>query len=287
MGYSQTRNNSKLKGHNKTRSFGVGVTLGAAILAASSFLSYAFGLLRDRLLAGQFGASMELDVYQASFLIPDLILNIFLAGALASAIVPVLSGYFAKGKNEEAFRIISFMINVVLAVIFVIAALCFAFMPFLVQITAPGFVGEKRELLIEVTRVILLSPLIFGLSNLLGGALVSLKKFLAYSLSPVLYNLGIVIGIIFLADQYGVVGVALSTIIGAFLHLSIRLISILRVGFRYHFIFKPIPKGAYKVFALMLPRIFGLLAWQGNLWAFTFFGSTLAEGSVGVFNLAR
>ncbi|MBU1119112.1 murein biosynthesis integral membrane protein MurJ [Patescibacteria group bacterium] len=263
------------------------ITKGAAILAVSSFFSYAFGLLRDRLLAGKFGAGESLDVYQASFLIPDLVLNIFLAGALASAIVPVLSDLLQSKEKKELNDTVSFLINAVLIIISIISLVCFILMPWLVLITAPGFVGEKRELLIATSRIMLLSPVIFGLSNLLGGVLISYKKFVAYSFSPVLYNAGIIVGILFLADRYGVIGVAYGTVFGALLHLSIRLVSVIRSKMRYRFITKPVPKPAVRSLKLMLPRILGLIAWQGNLWVFTFVGSTLQEGSVGIFNLAR
>lgn len=282
-----------IRSENKIKTFftphqqSAGFSRGALILALTSVLSYLLGLIRDRLLAAKFGASAELDVYQSSFIIPDLILNIFLAAALASAVVPVLSGYFSKNENAEAFRVTSYLLNLICLVLIIICFGTYFFMPSLVTLIAPGFIETKKNLLIETSRIILLSPIIFGLSNLLGGALVSLKKFFAYSFSPILYNLGIILGIYFLADRFGVKGVAFGTVIGAFLHLAVRLLALIKSNFRYTLVTTPMPAGAKNALALMVPRIFGLAAVQGSLWAYNYVGSKLPEGSIGVFNLAR
>ena len=150
-----------------------------AVLAVASLVSRLFGLLRDRTLAAHFGAGDTLDAYFAAFKVPDLIFNLLILGALSSAFIPIFTEYLHKNGNgrDEAWGIVNSLVNfgvIVLAVVLLLAAV---FAPSLVHFIAPGFVAEKKEIVIDLMRVMLLSPLFFGISNLAGGILNSFKNF--------------------------------------------------------------------------------------------------------------
>lgn len=259
---------------------------GAMILVVTSGLSYALGLLRDRVLAGTFGASDLLDAYQASFIVPDTIFNLFMAGALTAAFIPVFTDLRTRQKYRQAAELAGTLLTVGLVLLVVVAAIAFLLAGPLTALVAPGFSDAKHQLLAQLTRVMLLSPILFMVSNLLGGMLVSTKRFLFYGLSPALYNLGIIIGAILLAPSMGIIGVSIGTIIGAALHLGIRFIDVRRAKLAIVPRIEISPEFK-KVVVLILPRIVGLTAVQVQLWAFVAIASTLGEGAVTIYSLAR
>ena len=282
---------------------------GAAILTITSFLSYALGLWRDRTFAQTFGAGSELDAYNASFIIPDLLLNIFVAGALAAGFIPVFSGLLAKQNKKEAplrppgadyagqaDQLASSVINSAVIAMLIGGILIFIFAPYFAKITAPGFSEQNRVLLVNLTRIMALSPIIFALSNSLGGMLVSYKKFLFYGLSPALYNLGIIAGTFFLAPIIGIYGAAMGTISGALLHLAIRIIGVgiqdthdrEYLVYRYLYTLKiRIDKNYKTVLRLMIPKMFGHPVEMLTFWGFTAIASTLGAGNITALNFAR
>lgn len=261
------------------------ISFGAGLLALSSIGSYALGLLRDRLLAGQFGASAELDVYNASFLIPDFIMSLFVA-ALTAAFVPVFTDLRHKHNIKKSWQLTNTLLFLITIVILSSAIVGFFLTPWLTKIIAPGFNESSYLLLVNTTRLMLISPILFSLSILFGSALMGLRRFIAYALSPILYNLSIVLGLYFLAPQYGIYGAIIGVLIGAFSHMLIRLIELLISGWHIKYIgwnFSDVKK----IIKLMIPRAIGLLTWQANLWIYTAIASGLTVGSIAIFNLAR
>lgn len=259
---------------------------GALILVATSGLSYALGLLRDRALAGTFGASDALDAYQASFIVPDFLFNLFVAAALSAAFIPVFTDLRTHQREEDAARLAGTILTLGAGLLLVVGVVAFLFADLLTTLVAPGFASEKHFLLTRLTRLMLLSPLIFLVSNLFGSMLVSKKRFLFYGLSPALYNLGIIGGAVLLAPRFGVLGVTIGTLLGAGLHLLARVIDLKRAGLHVTPALQFSPH-VRKVLMLMLPRVVGLTGIQAQLWAFTAIASTLGEGAVTIVNIAR
>ena len=259
-----------------------------AVLAVASLVSRLFGLLRDRTLASHFGAGDVLDAYFAAFKIPDLIFNLLILGALSSAFIPIFTEYLHKnGSNRnEAWGIVNSLVNfgvVILAAILLLAAV---FAPALVHLIAPGFGDEKKDIVITLMRVMLLSPLFFGVSNLAGGILNSFKNFLAYAIAPILYNLGIVLGVIYLVPRFGYIGLAYGVVLGAFLHMLIQLPGVFAFGYRYRLHIDLRHPALKRIALLMLPRTLGIAVSQLNGVVNTVIASLLAVGSVAVLNLA-
>src|SRR3989338_11682090 len=165
----------------------------AFFLAGAALASRVLGLVRDRILAGTFGAGDELDVYFAAFRIPDLIYNIVIAGAVSAAFIPVFISAYAKDK-ESGWRMASNFLNIFLIVLVVLTAIFALFAPIIVPLVAPGFGEEKMALAVTSTRIMFLSPIFFGISAVMSGILHSFKRFFAYSVAPIFYNAGIIFG---------------------------------------------------------------------------------------------
>ncbi len=254
------------------------------ILAVASLVSRLFGLLRDRTLASHFGASEVLDAYFAAFRIPDLVFNLLILGALSSAFIPLFLASLKKDR-EEAWALVNILINVGVAFLAAVLLLLFIFAPALSSFIAPGFEPARKELVTVLMRVMLLSPLIFGLSNLAGGILNAYRNFLVYALAPILYNLGIIFGVLYLVPPFGPVGLAYGVVLGALLHLFIQLPSVFLLGYRYRFRFEVKHPFLRQMAALMLPRTLALATNQLMVFANTIIASTLAVGSIAVLNL--
>jgi len=262
------------------------ITSAAAILAISGFISRLLGLIREWLLARTFGASQELDIYYAAFRIPDLVYNVLIAGGIIVAFLPLFSESFLKEK-KIAWEFTNNVLNIFLFLLIFISFALFIFTPGLIKLIAPGFNSYQKTLTIFLTRIMFLSPIFLGLSSIFSGVLQYFNRFLVYSLCPILYNLGIIFGIIFLSSKLSVTGVAIGVILGAILHLLIQIPSAINCGFRYKVIFNVFEPTVKKVFTLMLPRTFAMAAQQINLVVITAIASTLGEGSISIFNYAN
>jgi len=272
---------NKLLNHKSKTIFSAAFVLGVAGL-----VSRLLGLIRDRLLAGQFGAGDELDIYFAAFRLPDLIYNILIIGAISSAFIPVFAQYFKKDK-KEAWYLTGGVFNLV-CLILIFSAIVFIFLaPYLVSIIAPGFSGNKREMTVLLTRIMFLSPLFLGMSSIFSGVLQYFHRFFVYSLAPVMYNLGIIFGILIFVPKIGLVGLAWGVVFGAFLHFLIQLPSTIYSGFHWQGVLTIYHQGIRKIIKLMIPRTIGLAGSQINLLVITALASTLASGSLAVFNLAN
>lgn len=260
---------------------------GATILTGLTLASYGMGLARDILFARVFGASRLLDVYNAAFIIPDLLLNIFVAGALTAAFVPVFTGLYARNEDAEAEKVATTMLVAAPVILLMLAAPIFIFMPRLADIVAPGFEIGDRDLLILMARVLLLSPIIFAVSNTLGNILISYERFWGYGLAPVFYNIGIIIGIP-LAQIFGPLGLIEGVLIGAFMHLAVRWLDISKSRFLLRFNLKNFKNQNFlKILKLMIPRMAGQPIEQITFFIFTNLASTLAIGSIVVLGFAR
>ncbi len=146
------------------------VTLAAVIIGLASVFSAALGILRDRLLAGKFGAGDELDVYYAAFRIPDFVSMVFIMGAISAAVIPIFSEYLTRDK-EEAWKFLSNLFNLILFILIIVCAVLIVFTPQLVNLITPGFSEEKRELVSLLTRIMFLSPIILGTSNIIASSI--------------------------------------------------------------------------------------------------------------------
>src|SRR3989339_2226984 len=274
------------------------ITIAALLVAITSLVSRLLGVFRDRILAGEFGAGDTLDIYYAAFRIPDLIFNLLILGALSAGFIPILSclignsntecsNIFHRKRNKEAWEFVSIALNILGIVILFLSVLGILFAPQLMSVVAPGYSGEKQALTVNLTRIMFLSPLFLGISSVLGGILQSFKRFFLYSVSPVLYNVGIIIGVIYFVPIWGINGLAWGVVLGAFLHMVLQLPLVYSLGFRYVPKIDLKNKDIRKLGMMTIPRTLSLAISQINLLVTTIIASTLASGSLAIFNFAN
>lgn len=264
------------------------ITLAAVIVGLSTLVSGLLGVLKMRLLAGKFDVGFTLDSYFAAFRIPDLISATIITGGIIVSFLPLFSQNFQK-KEDRAWDLANNMINISFIFLVVISIFTWIFAPQLVSVIAPGFSGAQKELTINLARIMFVSPIIFAISAIFSGILQHFDRFFAYAIAPILYNVGIIFGILFLADffQEPICGVAWGVVIGALMHLGIQILPAVSSGYRYRFRFKLKDPEFAKVIKLIGPRMISQASSQLNLIVITAIGSLLTAGSIALFNFAN
>lgn len=262
-----------------------GVSSAAFVVALLSGVGAVLGIVRNALLASRFGVGAELDVYYASFRIPDFIYGIFYLGIVSVVFLPVFNDLLVRGK-EEAWKFFGAVAGLVAVVLGVGAVVLFFTLPFFIKGIVPGFTADQLSLTVVMTRLMLLQPILLGVSNVVSGALQSFQRFIAASMGAVLYNLGIIVGIVFFVPSMGAYGLAWGVVLGAALHLAIQLPVLARVKDGVVFRIRPDLAIVRPYLHLVPPRILHVLSNQANAFAITIFASMTAVGSLAVLNLA-
>ncbi len=253
----------------------------AAIVAAGFLASRLLGLLRSVAIADAFGDSPELGAYWVAFRLPDLIFQLRAGATLGSAFIPTFARLFTKKSEEEAWQLASSVLNIVFIATIVFAVLGFLFAPLLVPAMAPGL--SERGLAIELTRIMMLSPILFAVSGMFMGILNARHHFLFPAFAPVVYNLAIIAGALFFDS---VEALAVAVVIGAALHLAVQVPALAMVGMVYRPIARWRDAAVQEVGRLMAPRVVGLAAVQFNFLITIFFASTVSDESISAVTFA-
>lgn len=264
-----------------------GLTAAAFIVGASSLASRLLGLLRDRVLAGTFGAGTSLDAYYAAFRLPDTVYNLLILGAISAGFIPVFTEYLETKGKDAAAKLAGQVLTTVGACLAVASGFVALFAPFLLPWIVPGFDAATLGKTVELTRIMALSPFLLGLSAVIGGVMQSLKRYVGFALAPVFYNLGIIFGTICLATSLGITGAAWGVAIGALMHFLVQ------VSTLHTFPLGKLPwpsltaPGVRRILALTGPRAAALGISQINLVFLLALATTIEPGAVSVFNLAN
>lgn len=257
----------------------------AFLLGIFAILSQVLALFRDRLLAHTFGASQTLDIYYAAFRIPDFVFAGIASFMSALVLIPMLTKR-AEESDARAQKLLNDAFTVFFSILVMVSTVVFIFIPSLVAVLFPGFVGDAQTELVSMTRLLMLSPILFGLSNLLGSVTQMLHKFFAFALAPLLYNLGIIAGAVFFYPVFGVIGLAWGVVLGAFLYFFVHFFVSSRNGFVLAVSLRPSLLDMWEVVRVSFPRTIGLSANQIALFALVTFAANMEQGSVTVFNFA-
>lgn len=256
-----------------------GMHQAAYVLAAFAFLSQLLALVRDRLFAAEFGASHTLDVYYAAFRIPDLLFATTASLLSLYALLPVLS----RLAQEDEERMVAFLRQTLLlffAGMGVISFAAFVCTPWILQVIVPGITDPN---LATLTRILLLQPIFLGASNILASLTQVRHRFLLYSISPLLYNLGVIAGIMLLYPALGISGLAWGVVLGALLHAAVQLPFFMVERSSESLPFAQSVRELGKVLALSIPRTLTLSAGQFSLIILTALASFMAPGSIAIF----
>lgn len=250
-------------------------------------ISRVLGLVREIAISYQFGTSASLDAYVAAFRIPDLLFNLVAGGALASAFIPPFSKLLMEGDTRGSWRLATQVINLVFVIVAALCVIAAIFAEPLVQFTVGvGFAPEQQQLTASLMRLMLLTPAVFAVSGIVMGILNAHHEFILPAAAPVLYNLSIIAGALLLAPTFGVYGLAIGVVIGAFLHLLVQAPWLLINKIQYTARLGIDDAGVRQVIQLVIPRTVGIAAVQFNFLVNTILASTLAVGSLAALNYA-
>src|SRR3989338_6211719 len=251
------------------------IPAGSLTLGLTTLASFVLGLLRDRTFAQTFGASRDLDAYNAAFLLPDLLFNFLIASGIAAAVVPIFTEIYHSDR-EKAHEYTNSILTGATGLMIIVSGLIMIFADSISYLVAPGFGISEQKTVADITRILAIGPI-----------LIAKKRFLFYGLSPVFYNLGIIGGTIILSPTLGIMGTAIGTIIGASLHMLTRTIDAYVSGFRFRLKTDFKTAEFKKTIKLMVPKMFGHPVELAMFWGFTVIASTLGAGSIVVMNFAR
>lgn len=263
-----------------------GVGSAAFILALSFLGSRILGVVRNMVLGSVFGTSPDLDAYFAAFRLPDLVFQLLAGAAMGSAFIPTFANYWSKGDTKGAWYMASSVLNIFLIGSAIVASGLFFVSPWLVPLLVPGFSPQGQTLTVELTRIMLASSVFFCAGGIITGILNARHHFLAPALAPLAYNLSIIGGALWLSGPLGVRGPAIGVTVGAALHLLIQLSGLALQKMTYHVSVDVSHSGVKEVGSLMMPRVLGMAAAQGNFIIATVLASNLQAGSLAALNYA-
>ena len=257
----------------------------ALLLGLFAFLSQFLAFLRDRLLAHIFGASMELDIYYAAFRVPDFIFITIASIVSLSVLIP-----FIIEKEADGLKALRDFIDNIFSffsiLMIVVSGVAFFLMPVISNILFKGFSDTALSEVILISRILLLSPIILGFSNLFGSLTQAFNRFTIYALAPLLYNAGIIIGTIFLSEQLGVMGVVVGVVVGASLHALVQVPFVIAFGLFPKLSLRLDFHSIRKVVSVSLPRTLTLSMTSLATLFLVSAASLMTAGSISIFSLS-
>ncbi len=262
------------------------------LLATSSLVSRGLGLIRDRLLTHTFGATRvggdisELDAYYAAFQLPDLLYQILILGTISACFVPFFIDKYKKSESE-AWKLANNTMTSILLLMIILVIGSFIFSKQILGLFTIGLPLSGQKLALTLTHIMLLSPLFFSFSAITGAVSHSLKRFVAFAIAPIIYNISIIAGILFLTPYYGIHGVSFGVVIGACLHAAVQFYSAFKGGFRPKLFLDLEDKDFLQMVRSALPRILSLAVSRINIVVDTALASMLMAGSITILNLAQ
>ncbi len=258
----------------------------AYLLAFFTLGSQVFALVRDRLLAHTFGAGETLDMFYAAFRIPDTMYALLASLVSLFVLIPFIEA--AQKKGENSLRdFLSNMFSFFSISLVVLSVVIWFFVPNIVAVLYKGFSPQMHDELVVMVRILLFQPLLLGVSNLFAAYVQVKGRFLLYAVAPILYNVGIIIGILFLypIPWLGSAGLALGVVLGAMLHLGVQTPYVVASGMLPRFQ-KPDWAEVLKVVRISIPRTVTLSTQQIVILVMVSLASLYASGSVTSFSFA-
>lgn len=262
-----------------------GLHQAAYILALFAIGSQLLAVVRDRLLAHMFGAGIELDLYYAAFRIPDLMYVLFASVLSVYVLLPFVSRYAEEGGPQAGAKVITQVFSLFLIIFSIISLVLVFAAPWYVPRLFPGF-AEHTPLLISLIQILLLQAFFLGISSLCGVITQISHRFVLYAISPLIYNIFIILGVVLLYPSFGLMGLVIGVVLGAFGHLLIQIPFVLKSEYRFGVSFRFDWKLIREVLLVSIPRALTLSVNQIVLLVLVGIASSLAAGSVSVFQFA-
>ncbi|MBN1993338.1 MAG: murein biosynthesis integral membrane protein MurJ [Anaerolineae bacterium] len=266
---------------SKTRIFHLIRSTG--ILMAAFLANKILAIARQIVIAQRFGTGSDYDAFVAAFRLPEILFMLIVGGALGTAFIPILSERLTRqpATDPDGWRLTSSVLNTMLLAVTLLAAMGALFAHPLVQtIVAPGFAPAEQFLTARLMQLALISTIVFSVSSLAGAVLNTRQHFFLPAVAPLIYNLGIIGGAVYLAPGMGVYGLTLGAVLGSMGHLFIQLPGLMRYGVKYYPLFNWRDADLRRVIKLMGPRVLNVAVIQINFVVIYRLASFLGEGSV-------
>jgi putative peptidoglycan lipid II flippase len=256
------------------------------IIGFFSVASILLGIVRDRLLAQYIGIGDALDIYNASFRLPDLVLGVTLSFAASATVIPFISKAIAKGDEKDLQERMSSLFIFFGGATTILALLVVIFVPFLTAWLVPGFNLSKQAEFIHFTRILMLQPILLGLSTLISTLAQARHQFYLYGIAPLVYTLGIIFGTVFWYHTYGVGGLIAGVILGSILHLGLQSYTLIkhRVSIKLDSFKWSLIREQLKI---SVPRSGSFMISQARLLFFASFATTFGIGALSIYLFAQ
>lgn len=263
----------------------------AAVITVANVLSSLSGLLRERLLISEFFSTtvsqQAYEAFQVAFQIPDMMFQLIILGAVSAAFIPVFTKLRKTDSEATAFAMTSTAMTILLLVFAVTSVVVALFaLPITELRTGQGFTPDQVLITARLTQIMLIAQLFFAVSNFLTGTLQAYQRFIIPAIAPVLYNMGILLGVFLFSSQLGIYSAGVGVIIGSFIHMFIQLPLALKLGFRYRPSLNFRVPGIKQFFRLMPPRLLSVSVSELQNLALGFFATSLGNLSFVVIRLA-
>jgi putative peptidoglycan lipid II flippase len=257
------------------------------LLMASTLLSGFLGLIRQRYINKIFGATPETDAYTAAFNLPDMLGYFLVGGAASISLITILNRYREAKDDEGADRALSVVLNGMFLVLGGAIVLAEIFAPLYTKLAFPKFAPHTAALCTQLTRLMLPQPLFIFMAGVLGSRLMVRKIFLYQAITPLIYNLGIIFGAVFLSSRFGIYSLAIGVMAGAMLGPgALTAIGAFRSGLHYQPIFNLRHPAFREWFRLSLPLMVGVSLTYADKWILSYY-ATAVPGGISRLNVAK
>ncbi|WP_263355542.1 murein biosynthesis integral membrane protein MurJ [Acidicapsa ligni] len=257
------------------------------LLMVSAVLSRLMGLVRVKYFALLFGRDMQADALNAAFVLPDMISYFLVGGAASITFVTILTRYRDTGREAQGERSLSVILTTMVLVLTGAILIAELLAPWFIRAWFPGFDEVKAALCVSLTRILLPAQLCFFAGGVFGAVLLVRKQFSIQAVTPLIYNLGTIVGGVLLYKKIGVSSVAIGTVAGAFVGpFLLNAIGAWRVGTRYRPLLDWQDEGFREWVRLSIPLMVGISLVTADNWIIAHFASK-TDGAVSVMNYAK
>jgi putative peptidoglycan lipid II flippase len=251
------------------------------IVMASVLLSRFLGFLRDWTVAHQIGSNAVTDAYYAAFTLPDFLNYLVAGGSLSITFIPVFAKFTAENREDEAWRAFSTVMTFMGLLVILLTCVAEIFAPQLVSAIAPGFNPAEKEHVVFLTRLMLPAQFCFYEGGILSAVQYAKGRFVIPSLAPIVYNLFIIFGGVFLASSFGIAGFSVGVLVGALLgNLLLQIYGARNVGAKFSFSLNLRHPGFRLFIKLAIPIMLALSLSFTDDWIIRWFGSYLVPASI-------
>lgn len=262
----------------------------ALIITAANVASSVSGLIRERFLISSYfnteAGQKAYEAFQVAFQVPDMLFQLIILGTLSAAFIPVFTKYKKKSETE-AFEIGLSVMNSLILIFLLVSLVVFIFSePITAWRTGGAFTARQIQIAASLTRLMLFAQVFFAISNFLTGVLQSYQRFIVPAIAPIIYNLGIVLGVFLFGKHLGIYAAGVGVILGAFLHMLIQLPFVFRLGFKFKFKFNLKHAGVKEIYKLIPARVLTLGISELKNLALGFFATSIGNLSFVVIKLA-